>query len=81
MSKTTWCLIGVLIGFLLNGWLEWLVDEAQLPDELQYDAYRLCIAQSQCYMTPEDYLDYYWVKWRLEKKEQAQLPAPPPKDL
>jgi len=67
MSKTTWCLIGVLIGFILSGWLHNI--EQRLPDELQYDAYRLCIEQSKCYMTPQDYLDYYRVKWRIETTE------------
>jgi hypothetical protein len=35
----------------------------------QYIAYRACIQRSTCKMTPQDWIDYYDLKWRLEEKE------------
>ena len=60
------------VGFLL-GWLTSVpvylhFAEPKVPDEVLYEAYRQCIPMSDCKMTPQDWLGYYEIKWRLEEK-------------
>jgi hypothetical protein len=65
---------GFAIGFLL-GWLSsvpvFLYFQEPTAEEAgrTYMAYRACIERSSCQMTPQDWIDYYDLKWRLEEKE------------
>lgn len=60
-----------LLGIFLFGL--WLGSRAKLApnDDIAFEAYRICIQRSDCKMTPQDWVDYYHVKWRLEEKEKA----------
>lgn len=34
-----------------------------------FAAYRACIQRSTCHMTPQDWIEYYDLKWRLEESD------------
>ena len=62
----------------LYGWLACTLCFATLSHETwnqraiykmqrDYDAYRICIPKPNC-MTADDYIDYYDLKWKLEKE-------------
>lgn len=67
-------MVGFAIGFVL-GWFSsvpvFLYFQEPAADEAlrEYAAYRACIQRSACIMTPQDWIDYYDLKWRLEEKE------------
>ena len=48
----------------------WLVTGQDLVSPAEkariYDAYRVCIQRSDCIMTPQDWIDYYELKWEIE---------------
>jgi hypothetical protein len=65
--------VGFLIGWLTSVpcYLFWQATQEPTAAEAgrAYTAYRACIQRSSCQMTPQDWIDYYELKWRLEESE------------
>ncbi len=65
--------IGALYGWLACAvtiaifWHEPWDQRAHNEMQRDYDAYRECIPKPNC-MTAHDYIDYYDLKWKLEKE-------------
>lgn len=62
-------IVGLFVGLF---WLSVYTFITRPPpaEELQrrYDAYRNCIPEPWC-MTAQDYIDYYDLRWQLEKDQ------------
>lgn len=61
-----WCAVCVLVAIMA-----WHNMQVQTPEEMQreYDGYRMCMAMAstvQCQMTPQDFVNYYDLKYVLE---------------
>lgn len=63
-------LVGAVVG-LAMAWplFKWATTDSAAEAGRAYMAYRACIERSSCQMTPQDWIDYYDLKWRLEEKE------------
>ena len=62
--------VGFLIGWLTSPAVFLYFQEPTAAEAARdYAAYRACIERSSCQMTPQDWIDYYDLKWRLEEKE------------
>jgi hypothetical protein len=68
---------GMFLGFLLGVTITiviWGVHQEldRPPIEEDYEAYRVCIQKHDCIMTPEDYVNYYRIKWRLDEASREE---------
>ena len=67
-------IVCTLVGFTVGWWsaIAWVIFFAE-PSAAEaarnFAAYRACIQRSDCMMTPQDWIDYYDLKWRLEEKD------------
>lgn len=62
---------GVFAGLHWMGFEVW--EQPRLPARLELEAYRLCMqtaGETQCKMTPQDFVRYYELKNQLEKEEE-----------
>ena len=61
--------VTIAVFIILFLWLAAYMGWPQTREEMQrdYDAYRECIPKPNC-MTATDYIDYYDLKWKLEKR-------------
>lgn len=71
MSNFALFIGGFITGFVfaMFAWLFSNPEQSAAEAARDYAAYRACIERSSCVMTPQDWIDYYELKWRLEEKE------------
>lgn len=60
---------GLISGVAMVNLFDLFTDQSAEEAARTYTAYRACIQRSTCQMTPQDWIDYYELKWRLEEKQ------------
>ena len=64
--------IGILLGLIAGGLLWANDDDKPILAEMQneFAAYSMCMQSTNCQMTPEDFIDYYDLKYRILQAEE-----------
>ena len=63
--------IGILLGLIVGGllWANGYGEPKLTEMQNEFAAYSMCMQSTNCRMTPEDFIDYYDLKYRILQAE------------